>query len=617
MGVTMNRTSIVALGVALLTLLPSGVATWASYGGQEPDNHYDALDSYMFTAPPGEATNQVYFNVIIQQSPNGIVAGNSGMLGSRLEGEGNVYYTAILGAWADCNGDGFIGLVDGAQQEYRAEESTLSGHPINTLLCPDLADDAGGAIHNGGGWITELLPIAPMADTDMDNATNHRYIPDLKAKIWGDFTEPVTPSTPPGTEGCVDASVIPVFGAGATGTTGGMLRQVDCDLSLYGASVHQLYVRVTNADTTGTFGNNVNDPTPLYQPGGPLDVTTFGSDDSSKSFVSGEQDCSNDELLVDAGAADPTFQTINSADPLETGIFDQSFEGFGVRNPGSPHANPQGTIAGTLNETIEEVADDCDTSNDSGHDYYGTYPIEGASNGGQAAAGKVDAQMNFAWGSFTGANPRFGCNPTSAWDAVSLAWEFIIGDAPDDPIPGDPAIIPAALCGAPGNGGTSFPHYLRTIQGDDDWGASTNWLGVLPNQGRVTRGSGANTQLAPDAFPADWATFYATVSAAGVSLPHSGDGTYGLEFCTAGIEHNALPMNGWDCDPDHWNLDPSTGKPFDNKASLGTVGDKYQLRDVECYDGTLVSKDSDANPTDADIGGRTIPGATDPTHGCW
>ena len=55
-------TTFTAIAVSLVALVPSGVATWASYGGAEPDNHYDALDGFMFTDGPGSTSNKVYFN---------------------------------------------------------------------------------------------------------------------------------------------------------------------------------------------------------------------------------------------------------------------------------------------------------------------------------------------------------------------------------------------------------------------------------------------------------------------------------------------------------------------------------------------------------------------------
>jgi hypothetical protein len=111
------------------------------------------------------------------------------------------------------------------------------------------------------------------------------------------------------------------------------------------------------------------------------------------------------------------------------------------------------------------------------------------------------------------------------------------------------------------------------------------WLdGLLPSQDAPAPKTWADDALSFSAASGRWssphlwptqptfATGYAHVGAASLSsgsdLPSSVVGVYGAPLC-------AGPISGqnWDCDPAHW-------------ASTPRVGDTYQLRDVDCTEGT-------------------------------
>ena len=86
--------------------------------------------------------------------------------------------------------------------------------------------------------------------------------------------------------------------------------------------------------------------------------------------------------------------------------------------------------------------------------------------------------------------------------------------------------------------------------------------------------------------------------------------------CTSGIGETSGVQFGWDCNPADWNLDGATGQKLDDAALRGNVGDAYTLRDVDCYDNTVLGGGSSANPTHQDVGARSVFLLSDPAHGC-
>ncbi len=624
----MNRTTLTAAAlVAASLLVPSGLATWGSYGSSEPDNSYDAHDGYMWTDAPGAETGHVYFNVYTAYAlGQGNVAPNSASLGGRTGVIGPGTWQALLGVWADCNQDGYVGLADGALLEYRAEASAAAGFPVDTNLCPPVPDtpENAGAIHNNGGWITELIPIAPATDaaggpvtSDMGNVTNYRLILDPAVKMWGDLRyEPKRlAAEPPTSDSCHQVSTL--FGKGQTSHTGGMIQHVECLESLFLPTPHDVYEAGVANDPSGVVAT-LPDPHSLYADGGPADVGTFGTDQSCKtgpngeaggaepcqygsnSVVSGEQDCSS-APLVDLGAADPVYQV----------LFNGALQGSGPRAPGSVQTNPQGSVAATANETIEESAlDDCNSGDDSGRDVYGIAEVDGPDS--VKVTGKQSADMDFRFdGTLDSPQARGACSSQTAIQTANFLVGGLVGNLNE--VDGDPAVVPAVACGAPSSLGVPAD---ATLYSNDMW-----WAGAYYSDNHPPLPVDRNTlQASSDAFPADYYTFYASVGASGLRTP-GGVGQYGAERCVNGVGRNAGVQYGWDCDPANWNLDPTTGAKQDDAARDGTVGDSYNLRDVECYDMTVVAgnaafEGTSLNPTGRDIGARSVPLASQPGNGC-
>src|SRR5579884_2464231 len=318
--------TIAAVALAATMAAPSALA-WYGYGSDEPNSHYDS-STYMFQDGPGSNANRVYFNVITGIGGPGLgypgVTPNSATLGSRIESE-NEGFTAVLGVWADCNHDGYIGLADGALREYRAEVSNAAGFPVDTTLCPVVVDvpstspNYRGPIHNSNGWITEMLPIGAADLNHGQISTDHRTSYDPLAKVWGDNLEPKT------SDAAASGTCTTLFGSGQSRSTGGILDHVDClDGKTPDVTRNALVEIVPSASAIPT-------PSSLYDNGGPLNVQepsqVGGSDDSHNSFVSGEQDCSKDPIV-------DTTQI--SKQP------NQPWGKSGIRPPGQPSVNSNG-----------------------------------------------------------------------------------------------------------------------------------------------------------------------------------------------------------------------------------------------------------------------------------
>lgn len=519
--------------LVLILAAPLGAATWADYASLEPNTDHDRLDGYMWADAPDPAgcveradcrVDRVYFNAwageyMAHESPN------SATLGSRILPPGRTTFVAELGVWVDCNHDGYVGLADGALQEYRVEAASAAGVPVDVRLCPPMADapENLGIVRNGGGWITEMLPLGPY-DPELGNfdftvrnqsagadIRDYRQVPDNASKVWADHLAPATSAARPTACGTY-------FARGEASHTGGVLAHLDCmtgfALATHAPGAAALYADGGPADTnTGGDPQDCKDA-PDGSPPGP-GACTWGSN----SYVYGMRACENPPLT--------------------------EVEGLPVGDPRNAQANPDGNLAATFNETLYTALFECDTTGYSLGDPY--WPVE-RDQSATSLAGRdhADLRLDFA------PNARLHCD-----DATNL------------------------FCGMPYTFGApqTTPYFYDAM-----------WSASMPDP-------------APAPEPSSVWTFYAHVEAPGYALPKGASGgVYGAEWCTDGIQEGAPAQNGWICDPSLWNLDGATGKPFDDAAMRGTVGDTYQLRDVDCYDGTILAADSTLNPTHADVG---------------
>ncbi|MEA3199516.1 MAG: hypothetical protein QOE90_944 [Thermoplasmata archaeon] len=611
--------SAVALAAAMVA--PVGSATWAFYGATEPQGTYNQNGGYMWGSAPGSATDRVYFHAVELMGVNsGAITPNSAALESRMSTVGDASWNAILGVWADCNHDGFIGLADSGVLEYPASAAAAAGSAVDPGVCPPQPDGATGVTHNNNGWITELIAIGPAKSLigrdnaqDAVNATNYRLLFDDGVRVWGERSEPVTPAAEVSTDACGQANVVPPFSKGETSHTGGVLTQVNCDESIFAPTASTLYqVAVGEAPALGALP----DPSTLWANGGALDKPTFGDEHQTGggAIVSGEEDCSSE--ATDTGAPNPIGGT--------------GGQDVTVHSPGAPSVNPQGSAAGTVNETYQETLDNCSgtdadwgVAGTSGAVFaasglvYGNGVTETNTADNQQIANKVAAYLNFAW---NGPQARGACETQTAWQSLHRQFPgpnpVDGGPFPDDPLgASDPSAVPAAQCGQP----TSALIQQTAVTGNDMWNSQVQYLNTAPTTGARNPNnldrSTSPPSYKPDTFTADWWTFYATVTLSGVATPGNA-GTYGSEFCVEGIGPGATSHFGWDCDPADWNLDPTTSQKVPTVSHLATVGDAYNLRDVVCLDTTLIGAGSSLNPTGQDVGGRSVGAINDPAHGC-
>ncbi|MEA3199691.1 MAG: hypothetical protein QOE90_1119 [Thermoplasmata archaeon] len=206
--------------LAALLAIPSAGATWGAYGSLEPDTPADREGGLMWAGPPGDALDRVYFNVAAVEQVGGAgPSPNSATLGSRVAAEPVEGFVAILGVWVDCNRDGYVGLADGALREYAAQASAAAGFPVDPRLCPSFPANH-PAVHDGDGWVTELLPLEPVPPRGTE--PDLRVIEDPEARVWGDHVAPgaTMPAFCGGPDGYPDAA--------HARHTGGLLDAATC-----------------------------------------------------------------------------------------------------------------------------------------------------------------------------------------------------------------------------------------------------------------------------------------------------------------------------------------------------------------------------------------------------
>ena len=532
--------------VAALLLVPAVSANWSSAGSYEPSTNYDTA-SYMFQDAPQTPGKRVYFNAFATTStPAGGVRVNPNVaaLQSRIEPPGAEFMAATLGVWTDCNKDGYVGMAEGALREYDA--ALLN----DATVCPPSTGprDAWDGNHNYNGVVTELIPIM-RAENENDL---RRYV-DPTAAVWGDFHRP---DEKPFTPTCALAPQP----RGTYQSSGGVINYVDC--------------RAAVLETMNDGFDLVGDPLGLRfgdeddaRSGTIGQFETFGSEDSSRSAVN-VWDCSADAFR--------SGDVINDTAP---GIYDglpeeaQEFRDVGhdilIYSPSTqPIGNTEDpTIPGTVNHSVEGLPvslegvgdgtsdSDCDTSDDRGEDFYGnryTFYVGEEDFSGVDPKNKRQANWNLAP---VGVNRRPG--------------DICVEDV-ETCAPNTGTLVDSGPAGHAGDGGVN-----PVIVAGPRWESSS--IQVSKPGPSLVRGA--------DIAPAYWLTFYAKVGnnlTDVLTLPPSG-GVYGAPHC--GLNTSGI-FNGWNCDPNAWYINPDGSPMPDAQSLLARVGDRYDLRDVDCYDGS-------------------------------
>lgn len=547
---------------AALALAPAAAA-WGTVGTWEPSTPQDVADGYMWLDAPPAGEERVYFDAF--PSPDDMVVNpNAGALGGSALPPGPTTFRAFFGVWQDCNLDGYVGLREGAVQDYRAE-----------LLPPDSPCPRGGW-HNDGQWVSEMLTVGMVdACEKQDAAYRERYCPGVgaffgntrvvyvdRARVWGDVGLPQDavarcPSAP--------------LPRGSTSRAGTLLAVADCQ--------DGYAVRGRLDATSPALGDALDAPLPASLLGDPAagraGLLERGSGDPA--FVA--WDCSTpkggadvrDPLGLNAvGVADPTGGALSGkqvlpvvgttepfrdedGDPATPGVFrpaPDDADGSLVWAPAFAPSlrDPTGSWWDAAELAADGPRGDCDPSTTNA---VGARDPSGAVEGPDAAGGPSAKTRNgFVFAFYDGYR---GWNPSV-----------------------DPYV------------GANAPTDLGVVATRDTHGGPMWSAGQFDVQRpRAVRAD----DLAPEG-PQRF-TFYASSDLVGLPLPHAGSGVYGTEACEGAIGPGAPDANGWSCDPDAWWLDGGghdvAPRYSDGYALAARPGDEYQLRDVDCYDGRAAS----------------------------
>lgn len=602
----MHRSTLpVTVVLAALLAMPASLASWNSYGTHEPDTVFDT-PSWMWPDAPILQTDQIYFNAWLTFEAGATTNPNVGAAQTRINPEPTFWAAAVLGVWADCNGDGYIGIAETAADEYRSEvlDPISKGSPV----CPD------GTTHNANGWVNEMTWIGTNRQTTVQR-NDPRVIIDNDTRMWGDFGVPNAYGPDSAGTGSATCAINPLP-KGAMQRTGGALDYIDCFDGWLVARQTNAALILLRENASSTQLNSTTNPLliPVGDSGPRWESTgyianhgTLGSDSSSRSMVYAT-DCTQPSLLK------PVATTVNSNEPAAVKAVANSQSDLiaPANGPRPPRATPEihapepsaappgdwngGTVAGTVNETFEETTQDCDATDDSGHD---VYRLEGESTP-VAPQGKQDSNLWFNFSAEARGQPLGTFVSSGTYDQTK-----VLGDTP-------------------GCLGLSTQFDSTVVCGATYWHGNTNYvdaafppaLGIAT--GPIVRNQDTALNHTLSYGDARFVTYYAHVGNAaltGHKLPGGGaGGVYAKTggFCPttgtgAGIHH------GWNCDGATWHKNSDGTAKDESVYPASRPGDPFELRDVDCYDYGALGLSTPWDPLPLDEG--TIDQQNN--HGCY
>ena len=562
----MRRRSLAfAFALALALVVPSSAASWSVWGSTEPDTTFDRTGNWMWPAPDtARFGSHVYFDVVAEATPTGQNP-NEANIGTRAHAPSGSF-TAFLGAWKDCDRDGYIGHALGALLEYRTE--LLLG---DESVCPQ-----SDKTWNDGLWVTEFRMIGPATDTRSPGNFSYvipRLINDTSAEVWGDYGAPSDAPTDP-------CPVTPIP-RGTSASTGGLQNYVDCfDNYLLGAQ--GLLQLVPDTHT----------PVSLYgdpEIGGAGLLQRHSGDQAATVF-----DCAQPKGGLDARDPSGGPRSIDLTDPTPNHLLTGSIGPEGIAQV-APFQNPDGG-AGRFHRQLTDgqgsyvwLAAIAPSVNDPAGSY-----ADAASNVELATVEKCDPQASAA--------PIYA--PGQAIDLVPAverdvrATDLVHQGKRQNDIVFDltqyttsyqeGGTLPDGRTGAPFFGdllGHSMPQDGGLAPARDVGGSGPGWHSMNAGPQRAV----TITRADLDPTARTYLTFYASVgfsaiAANDLALPNGGiTSAYGSGSCgssTTGVH------NGWDCDATHWWRAPAASarpeNPYSHRILGARVGDTYNLRDVDC-----------------------------------
>lgn len=574
--------------LVILLLAPLAGASWMAAGGQEPDTPQDANN--MFADPdrsPGPA-HRVYFQAF-QTLPETSLSPNVGALGSRLLPAPSVHHRAMLGVWKDCNADGYIGLAESALQDYPAVLL------LDKSLCP-ASSDPGAA--NDGAYVNEMRWIGMVDPCEhADDAYRLAHCPGVDAfaknervlyangtYVWGDTG---APGDIPRTE-CILAPLP----SGSTSGSGALIGYADCQ------SRRGVARTVNDLDPDGALGLRFDDPQHPEDSDSALNVpfpaTLFGSRDGPGIL---QDDTSEGSARVWDCARPRAIQVADPRGPQEIAIDD----------PTGGYLDA-GTFPFVVVDTLTGVG----------------------FHSGVLRVPLTDETGAYAWTPWPA--PALGDPTASSWVAAERAVDGPAGDCDDDTrsrlaphYPGNavendatpildarkdrpsltlvfydghrgihPSLDPTTGATTPSDGGTFWLDHGRGGDGPM-WSA----LAAVDQDAQLV--DREDLGFTGGRFFTYYATIGANALATGIALPPPGVRYYGTENC--GSNDQGI-LRGWVCDAGSWWKDANgddNAPRYAEGLRIGRVpGDPYHVRDVDCYDGSVLV-DSGVHASLADL----------------
>lgn len=540
------------LAVSILAA-PAAAATWGAKGSFEPDTLADLSGGFMFPdadQSPDLTHRRVYFNGFFGQL-GGVGAGlttsvNPNFAASETSVQpvpANAY--AILGVWKDCNHDGYMGYGDNALWEYRVE--LLPADHVCAARTTDPHDVGYIPQHNDGTWVRELLPISwdNVATSANENPYNFN---DTNARVWADYGAP-------GAQTRGTCLFLPQA-RGTFQSTGGMMRWLDCysghrgaaaiSLAAHEAGAHELAFDDAPAHRPDQSASTLNRPNPWGRPDDEAVVTAFDCSQPPVPYaVSDPTDPGNGRGALHEVVV-PGVTTVRLTN--DRGHFLNGSQ----RPPSASAPNPEGSPSGTMNETWEGSAGDCDRDDNEPSNALETLPY--------AAEG--------------------GAEPVSP-EGRSRS-DFVLFSREE-------SRQPSALTDLLGRGTPQEDFGVAFARTTGFWESlTTTPLSRTPYLDRETLGAERVT----------FVTFYAYTSkgvlvANGLLAPSATPGAYGAEACNQAPSPFVCDSSRWWKDATGADINPDAPGLPGQKAGV-TVGQPYRFRDIDCID-TSAAALRDAN----------------------